>query len=174
MHILPPKPLCVNVVLNCLPSLHRARSILGARDSFPFESLRPAQPLFKISVMLDFSISSHERHERFLQRIIAAREVWGLKSNDGWAVTKSSAGGTEGRKIIPFWSDRAYARQCAKEDWSHYEATPIPLDLFLGRWLPGMDADRILVGTNWNAQLCGHEIEPAELLRQIEKDSSIQ
>ena len=124
--------------------------------------------------MLDLSIASRERHERFLQRIIAAREVWGLESNHGWAMTGSSTEATEGRKIIPFWSDRAYARQCARNEWSHYQATPIPLDLFIERWLPGMNADRVLVGTNWNAQLCGHEIEPAELLRQIEKHSSIQ
>src|SRR5687767_6610985 len=110
--------------------------------------------------MLDLSIASHERHERFLQRIITAREVWGLESNDGWAMTESSAEATEGRKIIPFWSDRAYARQCAKDEWSHYEATPISLDLFLERWLPGMELDGVLAGTNWNAKLCGHEIEP--------------
>ena len=69
---------------------------------------------------------------------------------------------------MPFWSDRAYAKQCAKEDWSHYEPTPIPLKLFLEGWLTGMAADGCLVGTNWNAQLCGHEIEPSELRQEIE------
>jgi hypothetical protein len=122
--------------------------------------------------MLDLSISSHERHERFLQRIVAAREVWGLKSNDGWALTRSSTDATEARKIIPFWSDRAYARQCAKDEWSHYDATPIPLDVFIERWLPGLEKDGVLAGTNWNAKLCGYEIDPAELLLQIEKHSS--
>jgi hypothetical protein len=70
---------------------------------------------------------------------------------------------------MPFWSDRAYARQCAKEDWCDYDPTPIPLGLFLERWLPGMAADGCLVGTNWNAQLCGHEIEPLELKREFER-----
>ena len=70
---------------------------------------------------------------------------------------------------MPFWSDRAYAKQCAKEDWSHYEPTPIPLPLFLERWLPGMAADGCLVGTNWNAHLCGHEIDPLELKHELER-----
>lgn len=119
--------------------------------------------------MLDLAIASKERHDRFVQRVVASREVWALKSADGWACTASSADGTEDRSVMPFWSDRAYAKQCAKDDWSDYEPTPIPLELFVGQWLPGMAADSCLVGTNWNAQLCGHEIEPSELRQEIER-----
>jgi hypothetical protein len=118
--------------------------------------------------MFDLTIASKERHERFIQRVSASREVWGLKSADGWAVSTSTADGHAGRSVMPFWSDRAYAKQCAKEDWAHYEPTPIPLELFLERWLVGMGADGCLVGTNWNAQLCGHEIEPSDLKQELE------
>lgn len=119
--------------------------------------------------MLELAAASKERHDRFVQRLVASREVWGLKSADGWACTTSTADGSENRSVMPFWSDRAYAKQCAKEDWSDYEPTPIPLDLFLQRWLPGMEADDCIVGTNWNAHLCGYEIEPPELKREIER-----
>lgn len=119
--------------------------------------------------MLDLAVASKERHDRFVQRVSASREVWGLKNAQGWACTASTADGTEERSVMPFWSDRAYARQCAKEDWCDYDPTPIPLGLFLERWLPGMAADGCLVGTNWNAQLCGHEIEPLELKREFER-----
>lgn len=83
---------------------------------------------------------------RFIKRLVASREVWGLKSADGWAVSTSTANGHAGRSILPFWSERAYARQCAKEDWSHYQAMPIPLEVFLERWLVGMTADGCLAG----------------------------
>ena len=119
--------------------------------------------------MLELAAASKERHDRFVQRIVASREVWGLKSEDGWACTASTADGSEDRSVMPFWSDRAYAKQCAKEDWSDYEPTPIPLELFLGEWLPGMEADDCIVGTNWNAHLCGYEIEPPYLKREIER-----
>jgi hypothetical protein len=56
---------------------------------------------------------------------------------------------------MPFWSDRAYAQQCAREDWSEYEPAAIPIDQFMERWLPGMAADGTLVGTNWNVQRIG-------------------
>ena len=119
--------------------------------------------------MFEPAAASKERHDRFVKRIVASREVWGLKSDDGWACTASTADGTEGRSVMPFWSDRAYAAQCAREDWSEYEPTAIPLELFLERWLPGMAGDDCLVGTNWNAQLCGDEIEPLELKRELER-----
>jgi hypothetical protein len=119
--------------------------------------------------MLDLTIASKERHDRFVHRATESGEVWGLKSADGWACSASTAESTKGKNVMPFWSDRAYARQCSKGDWSHYEPTSIPLALFLERWLTGMAADGCLVGTNWNAQLCGYEIEPLELKQEIEK-----
>jgi hypothetical protein len=119
--------------------------------------------------MLDLAAAGKERHDRFVQRVVASREVWGLKNDDGWACTASTADSNEDREVMPFWSDRAYAKQCAKDDWSDYEPTSIPLVLFVGEWLPGMAADRCLVGTNWNAQLCGYEIEPLALSKEIKK-----
>jgi hypothetical protein len=118
--------------------------------------------------MLEPAVASKERHERFVDRVVVSGEIWGLKNKDGWACSASTADGTEGKDVIPFWSDRAYAAQCAKQDWSDHDATLIPLDLFLKNWLPGMAADASLAGTNWNAELCGYEIEPLELKQQLE------
>jgi len=47
--------------------------------------------------------------------------------------------------------------------------TRIPLELFLERWLKGMAADGCMVGTNWNAQLCGQVVEPLDLKQEIER-----
>jgi hypothetical protein len=118
--------------------------------------------------MLDLATASKERHDQFVQRVLASREVWGLKSAAGWACTASTVDGTEDRTVMPFWSDHAYARQCANKAWADYEPTPIPLEMFLEHWLPGMAGDDLLVGTNWNAQRCGHEIEPLELKEELE------
>ena len=118
--------------------------------------------------MLELAAASKERHEQFVKHVVTAREVWGLKSEDGWAFTASTADGAEDRSVIPFWSDHAYAKQCAKEGWSHYEPTSIPLESFLDRWLLGMESDGCIAGTNWNAHLCGYEVEPADLKQEIE------
>lgn len=119
--------------------------------------------------MLDLGIASKERHDRFVQRVVASREVWGLKNVDGWVCSESTMDESGNRGVMPFWSDRAYAKQCAREDWTDYEPTQISLDKFLERWLPGMAKDGLIVGTNWNAALCGHEILPLELKGEIER-----
>jgi hypothetical protein len=119
--------------------------------------------------VLDLAAAAEERHERFLSRVVEAGVVWGLKdAEDQWPVTASTD--DEERSVMPFWSDRAYAAQCATEDWAPYEPTEIPLDLFLDEWLPGMAADGVLVGTNWNVQLIGQESEPLELQERLLSD----
>lgn len=80
---------------------------------------------------LDLTVASKERHQRFVQRVVASEIVWGLKDSEGWVTSSSTNDETEDRPIMPFWSDRAYAKQCAKDEWSEYEPTEIPLDLFL-------------------------------------------
>jgi len=116
---------------------------------------------------LGLSTDSRLRHDRFVQRAVTSGIVWGLKSDNGWITSSSTAEQSEGRGIMPFWSDRAYARQCAKGGWAHCEPTQILLDVFIDRWMPGMDVDGLLVGTNWNAHLCGYEIAPLVLRDQL-------
>ncbi|HZO83654.1 MAG TPA: DUF2750 domain-containing protein [Verrucomicrobiae bacterium] len=120
--------------------------------------------------MFENTMAAKQRHQRFVERVVMSRVVWGLKGADGWASSVSTAPGSQGREVIPFWSDSASANQCAREAWNNYEAAEIPLDLFIQRWLPRMALERCIAGTNWNALLSGHEIEPdalrAELARQ--------
>jgi len=123
-----------------------------------------------MSRYIDLKIASRERHERFVRRVAAGGLVWGLKCEDGWAVSSSNDTedeGAEERTVYPFWSDRAYAARVARNDWAHYEPASIPLVEFLDAWLPGMAAEGHLVGTNWNAYLVGLEVEPLDLLDQI-------
>ena len=108
-------------------------------------------------------------HERFIQRVLASREVWGLKSEDGWAICDSNeeTEDEEVRDVMPFWSDRAYAQRVATGEWEDYVPTAIPLDLFIDRWLKGMHDEGTLVGTNWDASNSGMEIEPVELAQAL-------
>jgi hypothetical protein len=102
-----------------------------------------------------------ENYERFVARVKQTGEVWGLQSAAGWAQCPSND--HEGRDVLVFWSDRAYAARHVVEDWSAYVPATIPLEAFLTRWLPGMEGDRVLVGPNWDAHLCGLELEPRDV-----------
>jgi hypothetical protein len=119
---------------------------------------------------LDLEIASTERHERFVRRVLCTRVVWGLKSDVGWCVSPSNE--DEQQQVMPFWSDKAYALQCAKDEWATYRPTEITLDAFLSRWLPGMAKDHLLVGTNWNVNLCGREMEPLALKEEMDKSAN--
>lgn len=121
--------------------------------------------------MFENTNSARERHQRFVERVVLSRVVWGLKEAQAWASTVSTGNVTQGREVIPFWSDRVLASQCAKEGWANYEPAQIPLDLFIQRWLPRMAVERCLAATNWNAQLCGHEVEPDALRDELARQS---
>jgi hypothetical protein len=115
--------------------------------------------------MLGSEQDSIDNHRRFIERVAKVRVVWGLKSAKGWAVAPSND--HEGREVMPFWSDRAYAARAAKDEWAEYEATSIDLDSFIDNWLLGMNKGGLLVGTNWNAHLMGLEVAPVELAEAL-------
>jgi len=116
---------------------------------------------------LDLEINTQQRYRKFIDRIIDNEVVWGLKlkNEDGWAVAPSNE--FENSDVMVFWSDKAYAQRCAKEEWLDYVPTSIPLELFLKNWLIGMNEDNLLVGANWNGDLIGLEVEPLDLLNDI-------
>src|SRR2546426_2533091 len=120
--------------------------------------------MFDIAVLQNQTIT-RENYERFVERVRKSGEVWGLQSAKGWANCPSND--HEGRDVMVFWSDRAYAVRQLKDGWSTYEPTSIPLDAFIGRWLPGMHQDRVLVGPNWDTHLCGLEVEPQDVAKEL-------
>jgi hypothetical protein len=117
--------------------------------------------------MLQDKATSRENYDRFVERVKQSREVWGLKSQKGWAQCPSNE--QQDRHVLVFWSDRAYAARHVKDDWSEYEPEAIPLASFLTRWLPGMQKDGAFVGPNWDAHLCGLEVQPQEVARRLKE-----
>jgi hypothetical protein len=121
--------------------------------------------------MSNTAIIAKDRHQRFVERVVLARVLWGLKNAEGWATTTSRTLATRGREVIPFWSDRNLAAPCAKEMWANYEPTEIPFDVFFQRWLPRMAMENCLAATNWDVMLSGFEIEPDALRDQLARQS---
>jgi hypothetical protein len=111
---------------------------------------------------------AEENYRRFVERAARVGQVWGLKSDDEkWVVSDSNE--DEDRKVMPFWSDAAYARRCAKGPWSEFKPTPIPLDKFLEKWLPGLDQRGHFVGANWDGNASGVEVYPLSLKQKLEE-----
>ncbi|GAA4304134.1 hypothetical protein GCM10023183_17270 [Nibribacter koreensis] len=96
--------------------------------------------------------------------------VIGLESEDGFATSSSNNYEDENKNpisMICFWSEKALARACSKDGWKNYTPTEIPLSEFLENWCVGMDNDGLLLGTNFDQNMFGHEIEPLDLILEI-------
>ena len=122
----------------------------------------------------DLTISSDERHARFIERALASGEVWVLAHQEeagSWATSSCTMLDENDEEIevpiVPFWSDRAYAQRCVKDQWVDYVPQSVPLDVFIEAVLRDMHEKGVMVGTNWNGDLVGHEAEAIELAQEL-------
>ena len=93
----------------------------------------------------------------FVEKVAASKQVWGLKSKTGWA--NADATDNDEQSVIPFWSDRALAKICARDDWKSYTPTEIPLAIFLEDFCLDMTDNEVLAGINWDAKMFGTEAD---------------
>lgn len=119
----------------------------------------------KTICMLQDSSIVHSKHLSFVERVVELDTVWALQNEEGCAVSNSNE--YDDVEVIPFWSDKAYAAACAKEDWKEYRAVSMPLAEFLEDWCVGLHNDDLLVGTNWDANMFGEEANPLALALEI-------
>ena len=115
--------------------------------------------------MLHDAATINANHDRFISRVAASEIVWGLRSPNGFATCPSND--DENQQVLMFWSDRGYASRVKQSVFPEYEPVEITLFDFLFRWLPGMEGDGVLAGTNWNGDLAGREIAPNELSDEL-------
>jgi hypothetical protein len=115
--------------------------------------------------MLQDIATIEAKYKLFVEKVASSKLVWGLQNKKGWA--NSHSNNDEDIAVIPFWSDRAYAKACAKDDWRDYSATEIHLSEFLESWCVGMNNDGALVGVNWDANMFGKEVDALNLALDI-------
>ena len=106
-------------------------------------------------------------YDLFIDDAISTGCVWGLESEEGWALCPSV--NNDDISVMPLWSQPEYAQVHCREEWKDYKVIPIALDELLDDWLPGMHEDVLYVGVNWNDELEGDEVEPLDLLEEIDR-----
>lgn len=113
------------------------------------------------------SDDTDENYDRFIDDALATGCVWGLESDEGWALCPSV--NNDDISVMPLWSQPEFAKLHCAEEWAGYKVIPISLEELLDDWLPGMHEDVLYVGVNWNAELEGEEVEPLDLLEDIDR-----
>lgn len=106
-------------------------------------------------------MSHQEILESFTADVISTDKVWGLKGEDGWAVCESIE--FEETDVLLFFATEEAAAKLCVDEWQAYEPASLTLDEFLQDWLPGMHEDNAMVGIQWDADLDGPELEPADV-----------
>ncbi|SDJ98410.1 DUF2750 domain-containing protein [Microbulbifer yueqingensis] len=105
---------------------------------------------------------------RFLPEAAAQGCVWSLEGEEGFALCASER--HPDTDVMPFWSQREFAEIHIADDWAGYRTVAVDLEEFMDDWLTGMHDDVLLVGINWNSELEGVELEPLDLLEQLEQE----
>ncbi len=118
----------------------------------------------------DNYVDLDEIYEQFIEDALATGCVWALEGEDGFAVVPSST--NNDIDVMPLWSQPEFAEEACQDEWSQYKAIPISLEELLDEWLPGMHEDVVLVGIDWDEHLDGEEVEPLDLLEDIDKAAS--
>ncbi len=103
-----------------------------------------------------------DSHVQFIKQVVATGEVWCLDHEEKGAAMSQSED-DEDIAVLPFWSSKALAAAHAKDEWSDYEIVSLDLALFLEQTIIQLSTDDMLVGTNWDENLTGEEINPIEL-----------
>ncbi len=111
------------------------------------------------------SLPDVKRFNHFVSRIVDWEEVWGLKTDDGWATVDS-----ENRICIPFWPHPKYAENFAKGDWEGYKPELITLDNFIKKWLPGMEKDNSFVAAFPNREMQGIVVSADRIVAAINEE----
>lgn len=108
-----------------------------------------------------------ENYQIFIEDALETGCVWGLENSEGWALCPSL--NNDELDVMPLWSQPEYAEVHCREEWEDYKVVPISLEELLDDWLPGMHDDVLMVGPNWNDDLEGLEVEPLDLLEDVDR-----
>ena len=120
--------------------------------------------------MFQNSITLKNRHQKFIKTVSENGIVYGLKSKNGFATSSSTKYQDDNGNpigIICFWAEKVRAKSCAKNEWRKFNVTEIPLAEFMENWCVGMANDGLLIGTQFDQNLFGHEAEPLDLILEL-------
>ncbi len=111
-----------------------------------------------------------QRQEKFLETICQTEVVWVLEKEEGYATASSinfEDEDGEPAEVLCFWSEKDFAQACSKDDWEGYIPIEISLTDFIENWCIGMDNDLIMAGIEFDDELTGNEVDPLELILEI-------
>ncbi len=127
--------------------------------------------------MIQDIIEQQEKHEAFIKKICKTGLVFGLENKVGFATLDSTNYEDESGKAMPvmcFWSEKNKAQSCAKDKWKSYQPSSIKLAEFIEEWCVGIYNEGLLVGTDFDENKIGNELDALELILEIVEELQLQ
>ncbi|MCB0337556.1 MAG: DUF2750 domain-containing protein [Bdellovibrionales bacterium] len=115
----------------------------------------------------------YKAYQNFLKLLEERESLISLEADDGLLLLNSQIDAGTDRLVIPYWTDRELARQYATKAHNTYRSKEISLPDFYQIALPKHDAEKILIGVNWDYSKRGYEVDPKLLLKDISNFDSI-
>lgn len=103
----------------------------------------------------------------FFEEVLEAGFVWTIRDATGFPTSTKRSNET----AMPFWSSLSRARLIIDRIPTYRSFTPhqLSLDVFVDRWLPGLEKDNLVIGTNWSsATVTGFDFAPADVRRRLQ------
>lgn len=109
------------------------------------------------------ALDGPSRYDYFVKKVADENCVWSLWK-DGWALAEDPCG----CPVVPVWPHAKFAEMCAKESWMAHEPRQIELEVWLDRWLPGIQQDGRLIAIFPTADDKGVVVAPERLANDLE------
>ena len=84
--------------------------------------------------------SADERYDYLLDTMVSEGRVWILSSDKGMVMMSS-----EGEQCLPVWPHPDFAADWATGDWADCSPEAVDIQSWRERWLPGMEADGVVL-----------------------------
>ena len=111
--------------------------------------------------------------DAFYREFLEHGRVFAVRDEDGFPAPKNQ----DGQRAAPFWSRRSRAEKVVATVPAYADLTVVEIaeDEWLERWLPGLEADGLLVGLNWSGKRAmGYDLSVADLRRNLEARRAAQ
>ena len=112
--------------------------------------------------------TSATQSHRFVSAICRTKVLWSIEDAAGFPAPKTASG----HRAMPFWSTLLGAKSIVRNAKAYAAFAPveIPLEDFMGEWLPRLHQDGLVVGIDWSgARAVGFDIAADALLATLRK-----
>ena len=106
-------------------------------------------------------------YERFVSRVRANGSAFAVEYTDDNSPALCDSHEIAKAQVLPLFSDRAYAERIRARYGNSAGVVEISREDLLAKTLPFMLDAGFAVGPNWDADLAGVEIDPAELRARL-------